>query len=235
MEFQFRSHRIRAGILLELSSLLPEPWRSFLPDADPVLSKISTSLNDRDFIPSKEEIFSALLLNPESVKVLIVGQDPYPNSEHAMGLAFSVRHEVRPLPASLRNIFAELSADLGIHNRSGDLTPWMNQGVLLLNRVMTTEQHESLSHVNIGWEEFTKTVIETIRELNPVVVLWGRKAQELRGLFPEERIISSAHPSPLSAYKGFFGSKPFSKINALLKDDGSTEIDWRTDVREKSQ
>jgi uracil-DNA glycosylase len=185
-------------------------------------------LAERDFIPQAAEIFSALILPPQGVRVVIVGQDPYPNSAHAMGLSFSVPKSISPLPASLRNIFIELESDCGILNSSGDLSYWRDQGVLLINRVLTTDKGSSLAHLGIGWEQITKRIVEIAAKQNSIAVLWGNKAQELSGLFPTDSVLATAHPSPLSAYRGFFGSKPFSKVNSLLVKAGQEPIDWHT-------
>ena len=174
--------------------------------------------------------FNALNSTPlDQVKVVILGQDPYPTPGHAHGLCFSVMPEVQPIPKSLINIFKELDDNLGIRNQNGNLQSWANQGVLLLNSVLTVEQGQANSHQGKGWELFTDKIIEVVNALErPVVfVLWGAYAQK-KGAVIDARhlVIRSPHPSPLSSYRGFFGSKPFSKINHFLQQQGQAEIDW---------
>ena len=166
----------------------------------------------------------------DRVKVVILGQDPYPTPGHAHGLCFSVEPEVSPIPKSLINIFQELNDDLGITKQNGNLQSWANQGVLLLNSVLTVERGQPNSHQGKGWETFTDKVISVVSELErPVVfVLWGAYAQKKGAMIDDSRhlVIRSPHPSPLSAYRGFFGSRPFSKINHFLKQQGQSEINW---------
>ena len=212
----------------ELFDSLPQSWKELLESEKHHFLKVQKFLNGREFIPSQENIFRALSINPSNIRVLILGQDPYPNPAHAMGLSFSVPASVTALPASLRNIFNELESDLGVVNTSGDLSTWSEQGVLLLNRILTTDPTSSLAHAGNGWEEITKRIVEIAVEQNAIAVLWGNKAQELAHHFPEGSVLASAHPSPLSSYRGFFGSKPFSKVNALLMERGEDPIDWRT-------
>ena len=181
--------------------------------------------------PPENEIFTAFKLTPfNQVKVVILGQDPYHNYNQAHGLSFSVKKGVN-LPPSLRNIFLELKDDLGIPiSKDGDLSYWATQGVLMLNAVLTVRSHEANSHKDKGWERFTDAVIKIISENRPhvVFVLWGAYAQKKASLIDHNKhtIIKSVHPSPFSAHKGFFGSKPFSQINSALKKSGQTEIDW---------
>ena len=180
--------------------------------------------------PPAQDLFNAFkLTNFEDIKVVILGQDPYHGEKEAMGLSFSVRRGVRT-PPSLRNIFKELEDDLGIKRVDSDLSDWAKQGVFLLNTVLTVEKDKANSHKDIGWEIFTDFVIKQINDkLNGVVfILWGRQARDKKSLItnPNHYIIESAHPSPLSAYNGFFGSKPFSKTNNYLKSKGKTEIEF---------
>jgi uracil-DNA glycosylase len=175
--------------------------------------------------------FNALNSTPlDKVKVVILGQDPYPTPGHAHGLCFSVMPDVSPLPKSLINIFQELNDDLGIKNHNGNLQHWADQGVLLLNSVLTVECGLPNSHQGKGWEIFTDKVISVVNALErPVVfVLWGAYAQKKGAVIDASHhmVIRAPHPSPLSAYRGFFGSRPFSKINHFLKQHGSSEIDW---------
>ncbi len=219
---------MQAVILLELSKEIPEAWLSQLTRSRTTIDRISENLLGSTYIPKRGDVFRALEVDPDRVRVVIVGQDPYPNREHAMGLAFSVRSGVHPLPASLRNIFTELYEDVGVRNMSGDLSSWVDQGVLLLNRVLTTTPENSLGHAGLGWEKVSEEIIEIASRRKPVAILWGKKAQELSKYFEPDRTIISAHPSPLSAYRGFFGSKPFSRTNELLASVGTSPINWQT-------
>lgn len=182
--------------------------------------------------PKQDDVFNAFKLCPyDTVKVVILGQDPYHNEHQAHGLSFSVQ-KGEPLPPSLRNIFKELSNDLNVPiSTNGDLTHWAKQGVLLLNTVLTVEKNNPNSHANKGWEVFTDGIISMLNQKDtPVIfVLWGNYAQNKQTLItnPLHTIIKSAHPSPLSAHRGFLGSKPFSKINTLLVRQKQTPIDWQ--------
>lgn len=182
--------------------------------------------------PPKSEVMNAFKITPfDQVKVVIIGQDPYHQPNQAMGLSFSVKQGVT-LPKSLVNIFSELKDDLGIDNISGDLTPWANQGVFLLNTTLSVEHGKPMSHVNRGWEEFTSAVIHELcqQKQDLVFILWGKHAQQYEALAMSynHHVIKSAHPSPLSAYRGFFGSKPFSRCNKYLISKNKQPIDWRT-------
>lgn len=215
-----------ADTLLVQSSfwdLLPTDWQRHLEKQD--LDIIEIQIGD-NFQPSAEKIFAAFQIPIENVKVLIVGQDPYPNPDHAMGLAFSVPSTVSKLPPSLLNIFKELKSDLGINRSNGDLSDWNDQGVMLLNRTLTIGKLGNESHLGLGWEIFTAKVIKILAERGVKAIIWGKQAQTFEKLFPDNKYISSAHPSPLSAYRGFFGSKPFSSINMMLKDESLTPINW---------
>ena len=208
---------------VDLISLLPKPWHDFV-DLN-LLEQVSKNLIS-SFIPEQQSIFRALQIPPKEVKVVIVGQDPYPNAKHAMGLAFSIPAGVAPLPKSLKNIFTELNNDLAIDRSNGDLSDWANQGVLLLNRSLTVAPGESDSHSNLGWQDFTGKIIQTAANNGAVAILWGNEAQKVSNLFADTDLFKSAHPSPLSAYRGFFGSKPFSKVNNRLQEKGLTPIKW---------
>ena len=181
--------------------------------------------------PEEKNVFRALELTPfESVKVVILGQDPYHGFGQAHGLSFSVQKGI-PLPPSLRNIYKELQEDLGGElPTEGDLSHWAKQGVLLLNTVLTVEEGNANSHKGMGWERLTNRLIESLNELNhPVIfILWGKPAQDKEKLItnPSHVILKAPHPSPLSAYRGFFGSKPFSKVNEILIQQGQTPIRW---------
>lgn len=189
----------------------------------------------RDYLPAGQNVLRAFSRPLADVKVLIVGQDPYPTRGHPVGLSFSVAPDVRPLPRSLVNIYSELQSDLGIAPAaSGDLTPWFNQGVLLLNRVLTVRPGSPGSHRGKGWEEVTECAIEALAARGGplVAILWGRDAQSLAPRLAGVPQIASAHPSPMSASAGFFGSRPFSRANAALVAQGGTEIDWRLELPE---
>ena len=214
------------GILpvpVNLQQHLPEPW---LKIVDLNLLKSIENQLDEDFLPEPRNVFKALTLSPEKVKVLIVGQDPYPNADHAMGLAFSVNKIVSVLPASLKNIFKELESDLGVVRTNGDLSDWVDKGVLLLNSSLTFNPMQPRQHLNIGWNLFTKSIIEYVGKNGAIGVLWGNHAIAMKNFFLPDRVITSVHPSPLSAYKGFFGSKPFSRVNQILTKQGISEIKW---------
>ncbi|MFM8238938.1 MAG: uracil-DNA glycosylase [Actinomycetota bacterium] len=182
------------------------------------------------WLPAGTNILRAFSTPLDSVRVLIVGQDPYPTPGHAVGLSFSVSPDTRPLPRSLQNIFRELVDDVGVARPSnGDLSPWTRQGVTLLNRVLTVRAGEPGSHRGKGWEQITDTAIRGLVERadQPLVaILWGRDAQSLAPLLQDTPVITSAHPSPMSADRGFFGSRPFSRANDLLEEIGGDPVDW---------
>ncbi len=212
---------------MALAEQLHPNWRKLLGESVQLLLPIEEKLSTEDYLPGKTNLLRSLTFNPLDAKVLILGQDPYPNKEDAMGLAFSTARADGSLPASLKNIFIELNSDLGIEKpTSGDLTPWCNQGVVLLNRTLSCRIGESGSHRDLGWREFTFEVVKVLADLDVVAILWGKSAQEISNLFTEERLIESVHPSPLSAYRGFFGSKPFSRANALLQASNRQAINW---------
>ena len=185
----------------------------------------------RRYLPAGANVLRAFTQPFDGVRVLIVGQDPYPTPGHAVGLSFSVSHTTRPVPRSLANIFREYTEDLGHPIPStGDLTPWTEQGVLLLNRVLTVAPGEPGSHRDKGWEAVTEQAIRALvdRDGEPLVaILWGRDARNLAPLLGDVPLIESAHPSPMSADRGFFGSRPFSRANALLEELGGDPVDWK--------
>ena len=182
------------------------------------------------WLPAGDSILRAFSTPLDEVRVLIVGQDPYPTPGHAVGLSFSVSPDTRPIPRSLQNIYRELVDDLGVARpANGDLSPWTQRGVMLLNRVLTVRAGEPGSHRGQGWEQVTDTAIRGLvqRGDQPLVaILWGRDAQSLEPLLEDTPVIASAHPSPMSADRGFFGSKPFSRADDLLEDLGGEPIDW---------
>jgi uracil-DNA glycosylase len=184
----------------------------------------------RPYLPAGKDVLRAFTHPFDRARVLIVGQDPYPTPGHAVGLCFSVAPDVRPVPKSLVNIFKEYETDLGLPRpSSGDLSPWVTQGVVLLNRALTVRPGMANSHQGRGWEAVTEQAIRALAERGGplVAILWGRNARNLRPLLGDVPAIESAHPSPLSAHNGFFGSRPFSRANALLAEQGADPVDWR--------
>jgi uracil-DNA glycosylase len=218
-----------------LSELVDAGWARAL---EPVAGRIA-AMGDflrtevaagRRYLPAGPNVLRAFTAPFDQVRVLIVGQDPYPTPGHPIGLSFAVDRHVRPIPRSLANIYKELHDDLGIPPvPHGDLTGWAEQGVLLLNRVLTVQAGSSGSHRGKGWEEVTQAAIEALvaRGTPLVAILWGRDAGTLRPTLGDTPVIASAHPSPLSASSGFFGSKPFSRANDLLSAAGAAPVDWR--------
>lgn len=183
----------------------------------------------RKYLPAGPNVLRAFSQPFAEVRVLIVGQDPYPTPGHPVGLSFSVAPEVRPVPRSLQNIYRELQSDLGLPTpANGDLSPWAAQGILLLNRALTVAPGNPASHRGKGWEEVTDQAIRALaaRGTPLVAILWGRDARNLKPLLGPVPCIESAHPSPMSADRGFFGSKPFSRANALLAEQGGEPVDW---------
>ncbi len=207
-------------------------WQLALAEQRFLLDSVESRLQllGADTVPPKHLIMRAFELPIESVRVLILGQDPYPSLGDAIGLAFAVSPEAKTLPRSLQNILKELKADLGDQaTTGGDLSRWREQGVFLLNRHLTTAPGVSGGHLDLGWSEFTEAVIRGLAKAHPVglvAVLWGAKAGEVGRFLPSATVIQSAHPSPLSANRGFFGSRPFSKVNAALEAHGFSPIDW---------
>lgn len=218
-----------------LAELVAPDWAAALaPVADQIAGMgdfLRSELDaGRGYLPAGDKVLRAFSRPMSQVRVLIVGQDPYPTPGHAVGLSFSVAPEVRPLPRSLTNIYAELESDLGIAPaKSGDLTGWFEQGVLLMNRVLTVRPGASRSHQGKGWEAVTDCAVDalTARGGPLVAILWGRDAQALAPRLEGIPQIHSPHPSPMSARYGFFGSRPFSRANAALVAQGAAEINWR--------
>lgn len=218
-----------------LSDLVAPDWAQALAPVEDRLHELGTFLRQenaagRGFLPAGEHVLRAFERPLADVRVLVVGQDPYPTPGHAVGLSFSVAPDVRPVPRSLTNIYTELESDLGLPRPAGgDLTPWAEGGVLLLNRVLTVSPGAAGSHRRRGWEQVTQVAIEALvaRGGPLVAVLWGRDAQQLAPMLGDVPVVASAHPSPLSARNGFFGSRPFSRVNALLAEQGAPPIDWR--------
>ena len=216
---------------------IPKNWECFLKESDiekPLLSIKSLLEKEKklgkEIFPSTENIFRALeLVSPEDVKIVVVGQDPYHNINQANGLAFSV-NENNIIPPSLKNIYREIKRDLNSETlQTGDLTKIAKQGVLFLNSALTVEAHKPGSHLNIGWQEITDFIISLLSsEKNIVFMLWGNFAQSKEKLIDlnSNLVLKTSHPSPLSAYRGFIGSRPFSKSNKFLKSKGKKTIDW---------
>ncbi|MDX3535651.1 uracil-DNA glycosylase [Streptomyces sp. MB09-01] len=218
-----------------LNELLEAGWAKAL---EPVSGQIAAMGNflrgeiaaGRTYLPAGAHVLRAFQQPFDDVRVLIVGQDPYPTPGMAIGLSFAVAPEVRRLPGSLENIFREMNSDLGLPRPSnGDLTPWTRQGVLLLNRALTTAPGQPAAHRGKGWEEVTEQAIRALvaRGKPLVSILWGRDARNLRPLLGDLPAVESAHPSPMSADRGFFGSRPFSRANDLLARQGTQPVDWR--------
>ena len=199
---------------------------SWIPVLEPHRERVTDLLRqcEPDTLPPRPDVFAALRLPRDEVRVVIVGQDPYPTPGHAHGLAFSVRAGVHPLPKSLQNIFRELREDLGVERASGDLTGWLEQGVLLLNRVLTVRAGTPAAHRGRGWEIVTEALLHSVRP--QVAVLWGADAGTAAPFLTGAELLRSPHPSPLSAHRGFFGSRPFSWVNAVLLRHGGAAIDW---------
>lgn len=221
-----------------LAELISADWAAALEPVSPAVTAMGDFLRaelaaGRGYLPAGDAVLRAFTRPLADVRVLIVGQDPYPTPGHPVGLSFSVAADVRPLPRSLANIYSELEADLGIPKaRSGDLTPWFEQGVLLLNRVLTVQPGRPGSHRGKGWEQVTQRAIEALVERGGplVAILWGRDAQSLIPMLGQVPYIKSAHPSPMSADRGFFGSRPFSRANDYLIKAGADPIDWRVET-----
>jgi len=211
-------------------------WEPVLASQADTLARLGAFLRSeqaagRSFSPAERRILAALAMPLDEVRVLIVGQDPYPTPGHAIGLAFAVASTVRPLPRSLDNILTEYASDLGLPRpRHGDLTPWVEQGVLLLNRRLTVQHGRPGSHRGQGWEHITDAVIAALvaRPAPLVALLWGRDAQQLAPTLAAggAEVIAAPHPSPLSAHRGFFGSRPFSRANRALEAVGMAGVDW---------
>ncbi|MGA8246052.1 MAG: uracil-DNA glycosylase [Nocardioides sp.] len=214
--------------------LMASDWAEALAPVDEQIAGMGRFLRaelaaGRAYLPAGDSIFRAFRRPLADVRVLVVGQDPYPTRGHPIGLSFAVAPDVRPLPGSLRNIYQELSVDLGIPRvPHGDLTPWADRGVMLLNRVLTVRPGEPASHRGRGWEEITSCAIDAlVRRGGPTAaILWGRDAQSLKPALGRVPWVESVHPSPLSAARGFFGSRPFSRVNRLLEEQGGRPVDW---------
>jgi uracil-DNA glycosylase len=218
-----------------LAELIAPDWAQALEPVEPVITGLGEFLRTeisegRGYLPAGENILRAFRQPMADVRVLIVGQDPYPTPGHPVGLSFSVAPDVRRLPPSLINIFTEYSADLGYPRPSnGDLSPWSERGVMLLNRVLTVQPGKPASHRGKGWERVTEQAIRALAERGGplVAVLWGNDARNLAPLLGSTPNIQSAHPSPMAADRGFFGSRPFSRADELLQQQGGQPVDWK--------
>ncbi|HEX8971726.1 MAG TPA: uracil-DNA glycosylase [Oryzihumus sp.] len=218
-----------------LTELVHPTWAEALQPVSAEVTRLGDFLraevaSGRGYLPAGQHVLRAFSRPLDEVKVLIVGQDPYPTPGHAVGLSFSVAPDVRPVPRSLQNIYAEMGTDLGLPTPpNGDLSPWADQGVLLLNRVLTVRPGAAGSHRGKGWETVTAQAIQALVERGGplVAILWGRDARNLGPALGQVPRIESAHPSPLSARGGFFGSRPFSRANELLVAQGAGPVDWR--------
>lgn len=214
--------------------LVAPDWAEALAPVDERIAAMGRFLREelaagRGYQPAGELVLRAFQRPLADVRVLVVGQDPYPNPSHPIGLSFAVERHVRPLPPSLRNIYAELRDDLGVEPpQHGDLSAWADEGVMLLNRCLTVRPHDSNSHQGKGWEAITERAIVALAERGgpAAAILWGRHAQSLKPLLGPIPWVESVHPSPLSARKGFFGSTPFSRVNRLLAEQGAEAVDW---------
>lgn len=226
---------LTASMAVPLTEIIAPDWAEALRPVENRLHEIGGFLREevragRGYLPAGEAVLRAFTRPMSEVRVLIVGQDPYPTPGHPIGLSFAVERHVRPLPRSLTNIYKELESDLGIAPAAhGDLSSWQDQGVLLLNRVLTVAPGAPASHRRRGWEEITEHAIRALvaRGGPLAAILWGRDAQSLIPLLGEVPHVASPHPSPLSASRGFFGSRPFSQVNALLEAQGAGPVDWR--------
>lgn len=204
-----------------------------LPGLEDAFAAAFRTTPAEEILPAQDNILRAFEMDPQDVRVLIVGQDPYPTPGHAVGLSFAVDplHVGGKLPKSLVNIFKEYSEDLDLpyptNAHAATLQPWIDEGVLLLNRVLTVAAHQAHSHARLGWEQVTEAAVRQVaRNEHFAAILWGKPAQQLAPLIGEQRCVMSPHPSPLSAYRGFFGSRPFSKVNEILLRQGGQPINW---------
>ena len=217
-----------------LAELVDPGWAQALAPVSSNIAAMGEFLRSQGpYLPAGENVLRAFTYPFGAVRVLIVGQDPYPTPGHAVGLSFSVERDVRPVPRSLQNIYKELRDDLGIPVAPhGDLTAWAEHGVMLINRVLTVKPGQAGSHRGKGWEVVTEAAIRALvaRDQPLVAILWGRDAQSLAPMLGATPVIASAHPSPLSASGGFFGSRPFSRANAILESEGAEPINWSLDT-----
>ena len=217
-----------------LWSSVPVAWQGALSSCEPELEQIGRLLTQNEHaglkvVPEVTDIFAALAMSPSDVSVVVIGQDPYPTPSHAIGLAFAVPNETKPLPGSLRNIFKEVASDTGLESATGAaLEKWVQQGVLLLNTSLTTNSGVRAAHSSWPWEPIVRAMIEHVVQMNPKVVglLLGNHAKQFADYFDPDSTVLTAHPSPLSASRGFLGSKPFTRVNKILASHNRPEIIW---------
>jgi uracil-DNA glycosylase len=218
----------------DLWNSIPESWQASLIQCRNQIDEIDALISTEkaaglEIVPSVDRIFAALVVPPSEVSVVVIGQDPYPTAAHALGMAFAVPSGTKPLPGSLRNIFKEIDSDLGRNSVTDcSLTGWIDQGVLLLNTTLTTQAGVRAAHASWPWDQIVRAILEQVVAVNPKVVgmLWGNHAKQFADLFQSDCIAESAHPSPLSASRGFLGSKPFTRANQILAVNGKSVISW---------
>jgi uracil-DNA glycosylase len=211
-----------------LLAQIDKSWQSLLAEHESELAKIQEVITAQRIAPAYENVLRVFSYPISHYRAVIVGQDPYPTPGYATGLAFSVSPAITKLPASLKNIFTEYVADTGFSNpTNGDLSEWSSNGVALLNSSLTLNLDDKSEHLKIGWQRITSAALDVLASRGAVAILWGSHAQKMGSEFPVTHKIESVHPSPLSAYRGFFGSKPFTKCNQLLISSGHVPINWR--------
>jgi uracil-DNA glycosylase len=211
-----------------LLAQIDESWQPLFAEHKTELTKIQRIISTQRITPAFESVLRFFTFPINHYRAVIVGQDPYPTPGYATGLAFSVSPEITKLPASLKNIFSEYVADTGFsYPKNGDLSVWASHGVALLNSSLTLNLDDKTEHLSIGWQHITSATLNVLAEGGCVAILWGSHAHKVGSIFAESRKIESVHPSPLSAYRGFFGSKPFTRCNRLLTASGQLPIDWR--------
>lgn len=217
-----------------LWNTIPARWQDCLDSCRSEIGQLDQAISDSEnsgikVVPARAKIFAALEISPSDVSVVMIGQDPYPSDGHAIGLAFAVPPDTTPLPGSLRNLFKEIQSDTGKPSTSdASLSSWVSQGVLLLNTSLTTEIGQRGAHTSWSWEKVVRTVISQVRKENPKVVglLLGNHARSFAVEFSPDSIVEASHPSPLSANRGFFGSKPFTRVNEILLSNNKSAISW---------
>ena len=215
-------------MLGSLLAQIDKSWQPLFARYQSELTEIQKVVASQRIAPTSENVFRVFNYSLDHYRAVIVGQDPYPTPGYATGLAFSVNPEVRKLPASLKNIFSEYVSDTGFSQpKNGDLSDWARSGVALLNSSLTLNLDNKSDHLSIGWQRITAAVLEALANRGCVAILWGSQAQKLGSAFAKDQKVQSVHPSPLSAYRGFFGSKPFTKCNELLISSDQIPINWR--------
>jgi len=211
-----------------LLAQIDDSWQPFFVEHQSQLAKIESTLSSQRITPALENVFRVFNSPIGHYRCVIVGQDPYPSPGYASGLAFSVSADVTRLPASLKNIFLEYVSDTGFsYPKTGDLSDWADHGVALLNTSLSLNLDDKSEHLKIGWQQITQSVLAAMASRGIVAILWGSHAQKIGSCFTDNQKIQSVHPSPLSAHRGFFGSKPFTRCNQLLVASGKAPIDWR--------